>query len=150
MRLLALAVLAPALVWGQAMIEYGLNAGRAAGMGQGTKRIGKAAGDRMGKVGKSLPTYDPKKAAAPATRATPATTAAPVAAPEPPRVAAIDPAAIQVGLDRDELFNQFGKPSTRITQEQGGEVVEKCWYRAPGHAPVVVILRNGKVASAGS
>jgi hypothetical protein len=62
----------------------------------------------------------------------------------------IDPAAIPIGLGRDELINQFGKPSAATMQQQGDDVLETCWYRSPGYDAVVVTLRNGKVTAVGT
>ncbi len=161
----------PLAAWGQGMVEYGVNAGRAAGAAGGLGRAGKSTSDVLNKTAKGMERATSSTAAAPskgakgttaaatakASAAAPAT-AAPAASAEATAPAdqgaakapAIDPEAIPVGLDRAELFRRFGKPSTAITQQQGGETVEKCWYRSPGLGTIVVILKGGKVVSAGS
>ena len=60
----------------------------------------------------------------------------------------LDPTEVKEGLERKELLDKFGKPSMKITMMDGPDVVERLLYRAPGRDTVVVIVRNGKVASA--
>jgi hypothetical protein len=145
-------VLAPVVAHGQAMVEYGAAVGRSGVAG--ARGTGKSVGKVFEKAAQELNRAAGQTAQAPAKTEAPAK----AEAPAPPAAtaatekavstaAAIDPAAIQVGMTREELFQRFGKPATRITQQQGSEMIEKCWYKAPGFEPVVVVLKNGKVAS---
>ncbi len=136
-------------VYGQAMVEYGLGAGRSgvAGAAAG-KNTGKATGAIFDKTTKALETAGKPGAAAAqsASASTPPKTAEPEkqAATAP---AAIDPSAITPGLERQELLAKLGKPSMKITNTDGSDIVEKLWYKSPGHETILVTLRNGKVAA---
>jgi len=154
----ALKVAVALLVWPlaafpQAIIEYGAGVGRAAVSGAGIGSVGKSTGGLLDKSAKRMEpvqTQKGKVATRTAKGSEPVQAVAVKVQPPSSHIPAIDPAAIPVGLEREELFRQFGKPSMRITQQQGGEVVERCWYKAAGFDPVVVTLRNGKVASVGT
>lgn len=147
--LVALAVAGTAFP--QAMVEYGMAVGRAGVTGASIGAGGKATGQVANKAAKAMEKVPSKKGRAPTQTQPAAELAPPVKVPPPSsHTPVIDPSAIPVGLEREELFRQFGKPSTRITQQQGTDVVEKCWYKSAGYDSVVVTLRNGKVASVGT
>lgn len=154
----ALNVAASLLVWPlaalpQATVEYGAAVGRAGVTGASMGAAGKSTGKLLDQSVKGMQKVQSQKGKV-VTKVAKGVDSAPPVAVKVPRPSSntpsIDPAAIPVGLERDELFRQFGKPSTRITQQQGTDVVEKCWYKAAGFDPVVVTLRNGKVASVGT
>ena len=156
-----LKIVVPLLVWPvavlpQAIVEYGAAVGRDGVAGASMGAAGKSTGQILDKSAKRMEQAHKQKGKVVRQverGAEPAPAVAAVAVKVPPpssNIPAIDPAAIPVGLEREELFRQFGKPSTRITQHQGGDVVEKCWYKAAGFDAVVVTLRNGKVASVGT
>ncbi len=143
----------PLAAFPQAIIEYGAGVGRAGVAGAGVGVVGKSAGQLLDKSSKAMGRVQtqPGKTATPVANVSDPVPEIEVKIPPPgSKTPAIDPAAIPVGLDREELFRQFGKPSMRMTQQQGNDVIEKCWYRAAGFDPVVVTLRNGKVASVGT
>jgi hypothetical protein len=141
-------LLAPVVVHGQAIVEYGLGVGRAGVAGAGAGRSGKNIGKVFEKATQELNRAAGQTAQTQAKTEAAAQRPATAAAEKPTSTtAAIDPATIQVGMTREELFEQFGKPSTRITQQQGSDMVEKCWYKAPGFEAVIVVIKNGKVAS---
>lgn len=141
--------------YGQAMVEYGLGVGRAgvAGAAAG-KKMGNAAGSVLNKAAGTLEKSGTAASAQAAPAAKPAkpaektevAAAAPAATPAPSAPAAVDASAIQPGLERQELLAKFGKPSMKLTKVDGGEMVEKFWYKGPGRETVIVTLRNGKVA----
>lgn len=146
----------------QTTVEYGLGVGRSGVAGAATsKKTGDAVGsvfnkaaaaaDKAGSAGTSAaakPNMVPKdKLDAPKTAV--AAAQQPAAAPaeaKPAAAPAIDPSLITVGLTKQELLDKAGKPSMKLTNMDGGDVVEKYWYKASGHETVVVSLRNGKVA----
>ncbi len=136
-------------VYGQAMAEYGLGVGRSgvAGATAG-KNTGKATGAVFDKTTKALQTAG-KPGAATAQAASAPTPAKPVESEKQVDAAspAIDPSAITPGLERQELLAKLGKPSMKMTNTDGPDIVEKLWYKAVGHETVLVTLRNGKVAA---
>jgi hypothetical protein len=137
----------------QAVVEYGAAVGRAGVAGGSMGAAGKSTGKLLEQSVQGMQKVQSQKGKVVTKVAKGAEPAPPVAVKVPrpsSNTPSIDPAAIPVGLERDELFRQFGKPSTRITQQQGTDVVEKCWYKAAGFDAVVVTLRNGKVASVGT
>ncbi|MBI3697623.1 MAG: hypothetical protein HY238_22660 [Acidobacteria bacterium] len=141
---------------GQAVVEYGLNAGRASVAGAAANKTGKATGAALDKVGGALNNAGGKTSAAkPAVaqaQAAQAQAAAPAKPPETEKAAsaasentAVDVAALSSGLERDELLKKFGKPSMKLTNTDGPDLVEKYFYKSAGGEKVVVTLRNGKV-----
>ena len=134
------------LLHGQAMIEYGIGAGRSGAAGAAA---GKSVVHILGQVSTTL-----AGAARTGDNIRPAesrvvTVAAPAAAvaPQPAAPAApIDFSEIAAGMDKAELMAKAGKPSMSVTSTESSTLVETCWYRA-GANSVTVILRNGKVAS---
>ncbi len=148
--------------WAQAAVEYGLGVGRAGVTGAAT---GKKAGDAIGSVfNKTAAAAEKAGSAGTSAAAKPnmvpkdkldaqktavAAAQPPAAAPaeaKPAAAPAIDPSLITVGLTKQELLEKVGKPSMKLTNMDGGDVVEKYWYKASGHETVVVSVRNGKVA----
>jgi hypothetical protein len=149
-----LLLLLPALAGAQAMVEYGAGVARggvtgaAAGSG-----VGKSTGTVFDKAGQTLKyAAKPSNAKYPIiTASDPKLVAPPAARVPPPEVAnnpVLDPAEVKEGLERQELIDKFGKPSMKITMMDGSDVVERLLYRAPSRDTVLVIVRNGKVASA--
>jgi hypothetical protein len=151
-----LLLLLPALAGAQAMVEYGAGVARGgvtgaaagSGVGKSTGTVFNKAGQTMKYAAKSAggnakypiaTPSDPKLAARPA---------APVPQPEVANNPVLDPAEVKEGLERQELLDKFGKPSMKITMMDGSDVVERLLYRAPSRDTVLVIVRNGKVASA--
>jgi hypothetical protein len=144
-----LALAFPAGAAAQAMAEYGLGVGRAGVSGAAAGRsVGKSTGAVFSQAGrtasqagqKQYPVASPNdpKRAAPAPRPEPEVADNPV----------LDLEEVKEGLERKELLEKFGKPSMRITMMDGSDVIERLLYRAPGRDTVVVLVRNGKVASA--
>jgi len=132
----------------QAMVGYGLGVGRSgvAGAAAG-KSTGKATSAVLDKTTTALETAG-KPGAATAQAAGAQTPAKPEAEKQVATLSpAIDPNAITPGLERSDLLARFGKPSMKITNTDGSDVVEKLWYRSPGREAVLVTLRNGKVAA---
>ena len=132
--------------YGQAVVEYGLGVGRGslAGAAAG-KKMGNATSSVLNKAAGTVEKSASAAQAAPAEKAEVAA-AAPAAKQAPSAPPAVDASAIQPGLDRQELLAKFGKPSMKLTQNQGSDIVEKYWYKAAGRETVTVTLRNGKVA----
>jgi Flp pilus assembly pilin Flp len=139
--------------YGQAMVEYGLGVGRGslAGAAAG-KKMGNATSSVLNKAAGAVEKSATAAQAAPAakpgqpaekTQVAAASPSAPQAPSAPP---AVDASAIQPGIERQELVAKFGKPSMKLTQNQGSDIVEKYWYKAAGRETVTVTLRNGKVA----
>ena len=148
-------LIAAAPAYSQAMVEYGLGAGRGALAGAAAgKNTGKAVGAALDKSTKALETSgkagpaqaSASKAAKPAEVTT--TAAGSAANPQAPSAApAIDPASITPGLERRELLAKLGKPSMTMMNTDGSDLVEKLWYKSAGHETVTITLRNGKVAT---
>ena len=124
--------------YGQAMVGYGLNTGRAAVAGGALNKTGKATAATLDKSAQALSKADAGVAAAKPEAAAPAK--APEAAKPP-----VDVAALSSGLDREELLKQFGKPSMKLSNSDGPDLVEKYFYKSAAGEKVVVTLRNGKV-----
>ena len=127
---------------GQAIVEYGIGAGRSGAAGASA---GKSVVKILGNLDKTLAgAAKADEAPLPAqTSATAAPASAPTAvAPTAP----VDLAGVAVGMDRADLVKKAGKPSMTISSMESSTLVETCWYRA-GEDNVKVILRNGKVAS---
>jgi len=141
-------ILSATLLHAQAMIEYGVGAGRS-GASAGAAGAGRSAAQIFDKVGKSLggaaKTDEEAKRATTrpvATASTVAVSSAPVvpAAPAPPA----DFSALVTGMDRADLLKKVGKPSMSMSNMESSKVVETCWYRS-GADSITVILRDGKV-----
>ena len=136
------------LLPGQAIIEYGASAGRAAGA-TAAAGAGKSATKIFDKVNTSLAgaskTDEAVKPGRPSP-ATPATVVAVTSAPAP-AVPAVPPdlTALVTGMDRADLFKKVGKPSMSMTSMDSAKVIETCWYKN-GAENVTVILKDGKVA----
>ncbi len=154
-----LLLITPAATYGQAMTEYGLGAAHSgvAGAAAG-KKMGNATGAVLNKAGRALDSAGKPAPVAPRPTAPSALTAQnPVPAAQPPQPStAGGPAAprtlpdvslITPGLERRELLAKAGAPSMKITSMERGEMVEKYWYRGNHGDTVIVVLRNGKVAS---
>jgi len=131
------------LLHAQAMIEYGVSAGRS-GAAAGAAGAGKSSGKIFDKLSGSLAgaaktdsSAKPASSAAIAIAATPVTPAAP--APPP------DFTSLVTGMDRADLLKKVGKPSMSMTSMESSKLVETCWYRS-GADSRTVILRDGKVA----
>ena len=135
------------LLHGQAIIEYGASAGRAAGSAAAAG-AGKSATKIFDKVNTSLAgaartdeAVKPGRPSAP----TPATVVAATSAPAPAVPAAPpDLTALVTGMDRADLFKKVGKPSMSMTSMESAKVIETCWYKN-GTENVTVILTDGKV-----
>lgn len=169
-----LALALPVCLHAQAMTEYGLSVGRSTlGGASAAKKMGDATGAVLSKTGQAVESAGTKArpqassaqtsaqsqptvmrvqtaqsagqtgavSGAAASPALGASTATPAAPPKP-----VDLAAITPGLDRQDLLAKAGKPSMKITSTEGGDEVEKYWYRTAG-GNAVVTLRNGKVAA---
>ena len=138
---------------GQAIVEYGLGVGRsgAAGAAAG-KKTGAAAASVLNKATAAVEkagTASAAQAAKPAEKVETAV-AQPALAAEPSTPAtpaAVDPASITAGMERQDLIAKLGKPSMKVTKLEDGHVVEKYWYKGAGRETVLVTLRNGKVES---
>ena len=158
-RHLGVLSLAAVAAFGQGMVEYGAAVGRAGAAGVGIGATGKSTADLLNRSVKTIDQTNARKSKTNARKSEPQTQVQaaaeperipiPVPVPEPAAAttAVIDPDTISVGLTREELFRRFGKPATRISRQQDAELIETCWYKAPGFATVVVTLRNGKVSS---
>jgi len=164
---LLLVLAAPVCLHAQAMTEYGLSLGRSSlGGAAGAKKVGDATGAVLSKTGQAVQSAaTPAKssaAAAPAKEqpsvrrvetarsagqagAASVPAAAPAATPSAP-AKPVDLTLITPGLDRQDLLAKAGKPSMKMTSSEGGDDVEKYWYRTAG-GNAVITLRNGKVAS---
>jgi hypothetical protein len=164
---LLLLLAAPVCLHAQAMTEYGLSLGRSSlGGAAGAKKVGDATGTALSRTGQAVQSVTaPAQPSAPATPAkaqpsvmrvetarsagqagtAPVPAVAPVPTPSaPPKP--VDLGLITPGLDRQDLLAKAGKPSMKMTSTEGGDDVEKYWYRTTG-GNAVVTLRNGKVAS---
>ncbi len=136
--------------YGQAMVGYGLNTGRAGVAGAAANKAGKAT---AGTFDKAAQTLNKAGANASANAAKPSVAQAPAAAPakppetEKPASAPVDVAALTTGMEREELLQKFGKPSMKLTNGDGPDVVEKYFYKSADGNKVVVTLRNGKVVA---
>jgi hypothetical protein len=141
------------------MTEYGLGAAHSgvAGAAAG-KKMGNAAGAVLNKASRALDSAGKPASAAPrpaASRALAAQNPAPAAQPPQPSTAGApaapralpDISVITPGLERRDLLAKAGAPSMKITSMERGEMVEKYWYRGDHGDTVIVVLRNGKVAT---
>ena len=142
-RFVLLAVALPAAVLGQALVEYTLGVGRAAAAAPAAKRAGDATAATLEKLGKTM--GQAGQVAAKTTGRAPALGDA--QKPRGPLGPFADPAQITVGLERGEVLRRFGEPSMKTTDTQGKELVETFWYSLRERDPVVVTLRDGKVAA---
>jgi hypothetical protein len=150
-----LLLLLPALAGAQAMVEYGAGVARGGVTGAAAGNgIGKSTGKVFDKAGQTLKYARPAGSNAKYPLASPsdpklaARPAAPTPQPEVANNPVLNPAEVKEGLERQELLDKFGKPSMKITMMDGSDVVERLLYRAPSRDTVLVIVRNGKVASA--
>jgi hypothetical protein len=164
----------PAGLAAQAIVEYSLGAAAVAGTAAAAQRLGRSAGDKLNRFGKSMPTPGPRtlrplsesapgtnpaaaSASAPASRAAqpaaeqPATaqssTLLLATAPAPPPAAAIsyeDPAGIKEGMAYAEVVRRFGPPAMKLSSGTAGE--ETLCYSRSGR-DLDVQLHDGKVAS---
>src|SRR6185369_6366655 len=133
------------LLHGQAMVEYGVNAGRS-GAAAGAAGAGRSAVKIFDKLNTSL-------AGAAATRedlkpgpSTPTAVIAATSKPVPaPPAAPPDFTALVKGMDRADLFKKVGKPSMTMSSVESSKVIETCWYKS-GLQNVTVIVSDGKVA----
>ena len=131
---------------GQAIVEYGVGAGRSGAAGAAA---GKSVVKVLGNLDKTLAGAAKADEAPPPTQtlAIAAPASAPTAvAPAVATTAKFDLTGIAVGMDRADLLKKAGKSSMTISSMESSTLVETCWYRA-GEDNVKVILRNGKVAS---
>jgi len=137
-----------AALYGQAMVEYGINAGRA-GAAAGAAGAGRSSAKIFDKIGQSLAgaaRADEKGKPGPAAPASAAPVAPAAAAPAPAELATPpDLSALAVGMERVDLLKKVGKPSMSMSGMESSRLVETCWYRN-GADSVTVILRDGKVA----
>jgi len=141
--------------YGQAIVGYGLNTGRAAVAGAASaNKTGKATAAAFEKAARGLNDANANASAAKPAAGQSAVAQAPAAAaPAKPAEAEKTPsepvevAGPSMGLERDELLKKFGKPSFKLTNQDGSDLVEKYWYKSSGREKVVVTLRNGKVAA---
>ena len=160
----ALAVMAaPAMLSGQAFVEYGLATAGSGIAGAPAQRANRSIGGVFSNLEKTLGAAKEMTAPAPAIPATagaqaarqpaiPAPTGAQataqpaIAAPAKPAAPAVvyeDPAGIREGMDRADLIRRFGEPAMRVTTGAGRESLT---YAAKGRS-VEVEMRDGKVAS---
>src|SRR5262249_40982957 len=105
-------------LYGQAMVEYGINAGRS-GAAAGAAGAGRAPEKRFDKVGRAragAARADEKGKPGPAAPAS-ATPGAPAAAAPAPAERVIPPdfSALAVGMERVDLLNKVGKPSMSMS-----------------------------------
>jgi hypothetical protein len=132
----------------QAIIEYGLNAGRsgaaagAAGPGRSSAKIFEKLNQSL--AGASKADGGPKPATAAPGSARPAVAAVTAPAPAAPATPP-DFTALAVGMERMDLLKNVGKPSMSMSSMESSKLIETCWYRN-GANNVTVILRDGKVA----
>jgi hypothetical protein len=103
---------------GQAAVEYGLGAARAATTAAPAQGVGKAIGGLAGSLDKAVKAGQQRSEATPAKRApkTPALSANTAATPAPSWE---DPSAIRTGLTYGEVVRRFGPPALEITGEAG-------------------------------
>jgi hypothetical protein len=115
---------------GQATVEYGLGAARAATTAAPGKAIGKAMSGLAGSLDKALKAGQqgsdaqatPASAAKPAAKETSATAKTPspsINTPPPPAPNWEDPKGISTGLGYDELVRRFGPPALEISGAAG-------------------------------
>ncbi len=145
----------PVSACGQAMVGYGLGVGRSGVSGAAAGKVGKSTGavfdrtagalQKAGKAGDSQPA-----GSAPASAKAPSSQDAQKDPAPQAETPALDPSAIPIGLERQDLLSQVGKPSMKMTSMDGSAVVEKLWFRAAGRETVVVTLRDGKVSAVSS
>lgn len=165
LAVLLLAAVCPTAV-GQAVVEYGLGAGRAAttaaparnaasGISGVFDSLSKAAGAEPGAAapGSAAQTPEPRRTASPKTnRRTQAKQSAkpvekeaavvdPTPKPTPPAPAREDPRQIQAGIGYDEMLRRFGPPSMSATTGAGRSTV---WYSSRD-ANYQIELQDGKV-----
>ena len=138
---------APALLNGQAMVEYGAAAGSAGAAGTAA---GKAVKGVLGQLNKTLANAasadDTSKLQAGSSPVISVGSAPAASAPAPAPAIPVDFKEIVAGMDKADLLKKAGKPSMSVTSVEYSALVETCWYRA-GDDRVTVILRNGKVAT---
>ena len=135
----------PALLPGQAMVEYGLATAGSGVMGAPGQRASRSIGGVFSNLTKTLDAAKEAQDIKPAAAVPPSGQANATAPAKPVLPAATyeDPAGIQKGMDRAELLRRFGEPSMQITTG-GGE--ESLTYAVKDRR-VEVELREGKVAS---
>ena len=148
-----LTLLLSALAAAQAMVEYGAAVAHGGVSGAAAGRnVGKSTGNVLNKADQTMKSATQSAGGnSKSSPSGPKLAARPAATALPPEVAnnpAMDPAEVKEGLERQELLEKFGKPSMKITLLDGSDVVERWTYRATGRDTVLIILRNGKVASA--
>jgi hypothetical protein len=141
---------APILLHGQAIVEYGATAGStaAAATGAATGKSVKSVFDRVNKTLAGASKADEATASSSSPGPTGSSSASrPVSAPAPAAPALpADFSEVIAGMDRADLIRKAGKPSMSVTSVESSALVETCWYRA-GDDRVTVVLRNGKVAT---
>ena len=160
LSLFAIGAAVAACAWSQAVVEHSVITGAgAAGSAGAMSGVGKSIGNIFSNVNKNLDNAKQGAASSssasvpsrPAVSSGSGTTAAAAIAPRPeekPFVPQpVDPAAITVGMDREDLIKACGKPSMKVSQTKESVLTETLWYETAAQEPVVVTLRDGKVAA---
>ena len=128
------------IAYGQAAVEAGLGAARAATSTAPAKGLGKSMSGLAGSLDKALKTAPPKT---PSTAAAIPSANTPTAEPAPaPAPSWEDPAGIELGLSYEDLVRRFGPSSMSITSESETSLTY------PGkNGTFQVKVQGGKVAS---
>ena len=149
--LLPLAALCPE-AFGQAAVEYGLGASRAAISTAPAAGLGKSIKGVFDSVNKTL---EPAVSLSPSAQAKPQGRSKQLASPSAKKAAETpaaqaekgfeNPQNIQSGIEYDELLRRFGPPSMSVTSESGGRALSY----STKDGLVQVAVENGKVVSIG-
>jgi hypothetical protein len=130
------------IAYGQATVEAGLGAARAATSTAPAKGLGKSMSGLAGSVDKALKAGTPKASSAVVdTPAANAPSAAPAMAPAP-APSWEDPAGIELGLSYEDLVRRFGPSAMSITSG-----TEKSLSYLGKAGTFQVTVQDGKVAS---
>jgi hypothetical protein len=135
--LLVILAACASMLRGQAMVEAGLGAARAATSTAGAKEAGKSIAGAFANLDKAL-----KPAAQAQSDTTIVPAAGKVSAPEAPKKTYEDIAKAKTGLSYEELVDRFGPPAMEVTGQSGGKTMT---YGKNGSTRIEI--EDGKVAS---
>jgi type IV secretory pathway TrbL component len=141
LSVLLMVALAGAL-YGQAAVEYGLGASRAATTTAPAAGVGKSVAGAFGSLDKTLKTADKSSSEASSTTTVPSKQWATAKTADGKAPVYEDIKKVEVGLEYDELIKRFGPPALEVEVEGGGK---KLTYSSkPGSTQLEV--KDGKVA----
>lgn len=156
MKILSMLLLGAA-AWGQTAVEYTIATGGATTAAAGMKGAGAAAGGVFGNLNKLLEKANPANSStqstatvlAPASQTIPLPAGAASRPADPiPSIKPIDPAQVTVGLERADLLERCGEPSTKVAEKRDSKLLETYWFDTTDRDVLEVKLVDKKVVSA--